>query len=81
VWCLAVVLASGLSGCRPRVAADHNTPAVSPSASMGQQGSTAQQGSINQQDVDNLNGILASAGGAVTSVRSAISADGPTPKG
>jgi hypothetical protein len=77
VLCLAVVSASGLSGCRPRVAADHNAPAVSPAASSA----ASPSGSIDQQDVDNLTGILASAGGAVTSVRSAMSADGPTPKG
>jgi hypothetical protein len=36
---------------------------------------------VGQQDVDNLNGILSSVGGAVTSVRSAISGDGSAPKG
>jgi len=49
-------------------------PAVSPS-------SVSDSGAVNQQDVDNLNGILSSVGGAVTSVRSAMTADSQTPKG
>lgn len=79
--CLAVVLASGLSGCRPRATANQNTPTVPPSAVSTGTGAVSGQGSVGQRDVDSLNGILASVGGAVTSVRSAITADGQTPKG
>jgi hypothetical protein len=52
----------------------------SPSASGSAPGSVTGSGSIGQQDVDNLNGILSSVGGAVTSVRSEISGDSAGPR-
>jgi hypothetical protein len=88
--CLAVALASGLAGCRPRMAAGHQVPAIPPATSVGPVGGTAGAGgtvttapapAVGRQDVDNLNGILASVGGAVTSVRSAIAGDSSAPKG
>lgn len=74
--CLTVALAAGLAGCRPRTVADHDIPAAPPPA-----GSTAPTMAVGQQDVDNLNGILSSVGGAVTSVRSALAGDSTAPKG
>jgi hypothetical protein len=74
---LSVALVSSLSGCRSRTVSNQNVPTVPPSAvSTG-----AGPGSVGQQDLDGLNGILASVGGAVTSVRSAITADNATPNG
>jgi hypothetical protein len=93
VMCLVVVTVSVLAGCRPRPMADHHAPVIPPSVAGtasafnggseagSDSGSGSAPGSVNQQDVDNLNGILASVGGPVTSVRSAITADGATPSG
>ncbi|ACU73946.1 hypothetical protein Caci_5086 [Catenulispora acidiphila DSM 44928] len=82
VLCLAAVLAASLSGCRPRASADPD-PAIPPTPAITavSPSSVSDSGAVGQQDIDNLNGILSSVGGAVTSVRSAMTADSQTPKG
>jgi len=90
--CLGLALVSGLTGCRARSTADHTTPAVptsvvgtgsGPGSSMSSSmssGLSSGSGSVGQQDVDHLNGILSSVGGAVTSMRSAIAGDSSGPR-
>ena len=80
VLCLAAVLAASLSGCRPRASADPAIPPIPPIPAVSPS-SVSDSGAVNQQGIDNLNGILSSVGGAVTSVRSAMTADSQTPKG
>ncbi|MEY9934590.1 hypothetical protein ABH926_009258 [Catenulispora sp. GP43] len=83
VLCVAVALAAGLSGCRPRAVANQNMPTIPPSAAATSSGpaTTSGTGQLGQQDIDSLNGIIASVGGAVTSVRSALGGDSPTANG
>ena len=95
VLCATVALAAGLSGCRPRAVANQNMPSIPPSTAATDSGSAADSGTatssgptttsgtgrLGQQDIDSLNGIIASVGGAATSVRSALGADSPTANG
>ncbi|NUR26811.1 MAG: hypothetical protein HOV83_13380 [Catenulispora sp.] len=87
----AGALVSGVSGCRHRVAerdrpvlptVGSTSPAASstvPSASTS--ASASSSGAISQQDLDHLNGILGSVGGAASSVRSAVAGDTASPQG
>jgi hypothetical protein len=72
----AVTSQNGPAGGAPAVTAalgDAPTATQSAAPSNGQ--------AVNQQDIDNLQGILASVNGAVTSARSAIAGDANSPQG
>lgn len=93
--CLAVAMAAGLAGCRQRVA-DHRAPTVGVTSQDAENdaapptvsdapavsgGTASGGGAVSQKDIDNLQGILASVNGAVTSARSAIVGDAASPNG
>lgn len=94
---LAVALAAGLTGCRQRLAdqppaggaatsqslPDGAAPPTAASSGGAQPPAAAASGAgaVSQQDLDTLQGIIASVGGAVTSARSAIAGDAATPQG
>lgn len=74
---VVVVLMAGASGCRQR-AADRGRTSVPPvvGSSSAPAAPSSSSSAISQQDLDNLNGILSTVGGAASSVRSAIAGDG-----
>jgi hypothetical protein len=60
---------------------DSAAPPTATDAPAASGGTASGAGSVSQRDVDNLQGILTSVNGAVTSARSAIAGDTASPRG